>query len=51
MYAVQMASCGDIVTKFHNDWYRRQAILKILSQKSEAVMLVLLMGGIYDTRR
>jgi hypothetical protein len=39
----------DIQTKWHEDGYRRSSNIKVFaSEISEAVMLVLLMGGIYE---
>jgi hypothetical protein len=45
----QVACC--IHTKFNKDWYGRSSDIRVLSQKFEAAMLVLLMGGIYELRR
>jgi hypothetical protein len=41
----------DIHTKFHEDWCRSSSNIKVLSQIWGVVMLVLLMGGIYELRR
>jgi hypothetical protein len=42
----------DISTKFHNDILRHSGNIKVITTTiSEAVMLVLLMGRIYEARR
>jgi hypothetical protein len=41
----------NILTKFHDVLYRRSSIINVISQKFEAVMLVLLMEHIFEGRR
>jgi hypothetical protein len=40
----------DILTEFHEDCYRRSSNIKVLPQKFETVMLVLLIGRVYEVR-
>jgi hypothetical protein len=41
----------DIHTEFHDDWFRYSSNIKVITTILVAVMLVLLMGRIYDARR
>jgi hypothetical protein len=51
MYAIEVTSCSMIysyIIKFIEEWCRHSNSIKVMSQKFDSSMLVLLMGGIYD---